>query len=115
MKATILHNPRCSKSRESLQYLNQQGCAIEIIEYLKNPLSASDIQSLLQQLNIKPLELIRQKEPIFKSHFAGQELSDSEWIQAMVDFPVLIERPIVIVGNKAVIGRPIEKVIELIR
>ena len=115
MKATILHNPRCSKSRESLQYLNQQGCAIEIIEYLKNPLSASDIQSLLQQLNIKPLELIRQKEPIFKSHFAGKKLTNAEWIQAMVDFPVLIERPIVIVGNKAVIGRPIEKVIELIR
>jgi arsenate reductase len=115
MKATILHNPRCSKSRESLQYLDQQGCLIEVVEYLKNPLSASAIQELLKKLNIEPLELIRQKEPIFKSHFAGKKLTNDEWIQAMVDFPVLIERPIVIIGDKAVIGRPIEKVIELIR
>ena len=114
MKATIYHNPRCSKSRDSLNLLKEKNLDFEIVEYLKTPLNAAEIQTLLTQLGIKAEQLIRKSETIYKEHYKGKELNENEWIEAMVKHPKLIERPIVVYKNKAVIGRPLEKVEELL-
>ncbi|APD06223.1 arsenate reductase (glutaredoxin) [Flavobacteriaceae bacterium UJ101] len=111
---TIYHNPRCGKSREGLAIMEQSGQEFQIIKYLDTPLSKEDIQKLLKKLQYKPIELIRQKETIWKEHFKGKELSDEQIIEAMVQYPKLIERPIVVVGNKAVVGRPPEKIKDLL-
>ncbi|NLR92634.1 arsenate reductase (glutaredoxin) [Flammeovirga agarivorans] len=109
----IWHNPRCSKSRESLNLLKEGSNDIEIREYLKDTPSKEEVTEIINLLGIKPLELIRKGEAIFKENFKGKDLSDDEYIQAMVDFPKLIERPIVIKDNKAVIGRPPSLVLDL--
>ncbi|WP_281614258.1 arsenate reductase (glutaredoxin) [Flammeovirga sp. SubArs3] len=109
----IWHNPRCSKSRESLNLLKEGNNDIEIREYLKDTPSKEEVTEIINLLGIKPLELIRKGEAIFKENFKGKDLSDDEYIQAMVDFPKLIERPIVIKDNKAVIGRPPSLVLDL--
>ena len=114
IKTTIFHNPRCSKSRETLQLLHDNKCDIEVVEYLKTELSFNEIQTLIQQLGITPKQLIRTSESIFKELFKDKSLSDQQWIQAMVDYSVLIERPIVIHGNKAVIGRPPVLVLDIL-
>lgn len=110
----LLHNPRCSKSRNSFNWLNENNISFETIEYLKTPITTEELADIVQKLGIKPEELVRKGEADFKDNFKGKNLSDREWIQAMVDFPKLIERPILIKGDKAVIGRPLEKVIELV-
>jgi len=110
----IYHNNRCSKSRDSYNLLKEKGIEFETIEYLKTPLTKKEITELLSQLNIPAAELIRKGEAAYKENFKGKELTESQWIDAMVKFPKLIERPIIVKGNKAVIGRPIEKVIELL-
>lgn len=110
----IYHNPRCTKSRQSLALLEEKNEEIEIIEYLKSNPSKQEITELVNMLNIKPLELIRKGEKIYKEEFKGQELSDEAWIDAMVSHPILIERPIVVKNGKAAIGRPIENVIEIL-
>lgn len=110
----LYHNPRCSKSRQTLAFLKEQGIEPEIIEYLKTPPDVKTLTEVIAKLGIKPLELIRKGEQIFKDNFKGKELSDQEWIEAMVEYPKLIERPIAIKGNKAVIGRPKENVLELL-
>lgn len=110
----LYHNPRCSKSRDSFNLLLEKGAAFETIEYLKNPLSKKELSALLSKLKIPAKALIRKGEADFKANFKGKELSEEEWIDAMIKFPRLMERPIVVKGNKAVIGRPIEKVIELL-
>lgn len=102
----ILHNNRCSKSREALALLNDNNCEFEIRDYLKDPLSKKEIKELLAKLNCKPLDIIRKKETIFTENFADKKLSDDKWIDAMVKYPILIERPIVINGKKAIVGRP---------
>jgi arsenate reductase len=102
----IYHNPRCRKSRETLEIIRNHGIEPEIIEYLANPLTAKELQSIIEMLNLKPLEIIRTNEPEFKDHFKGKALSDAEWIDAMVAFPKLMERPIVVKGGQAIIGRP---------
>ncbi len=104
----IYHNPRCSKSRQGLSILNEAKVDFEIIEYLKTPLSKKEIVDILSKLNIDPIQLIRKNEADWKDNFKGKNLSNEEVIDAMVAFPKLIERPIVIHGNKAVIGRPPE-------
>lgn len=114
MKTTIYHNPRCSKSRESLNLLKEKNLDIQIIEYLKTPPSASELQKVLVQLNLTAEQLIRKSEAIYKENYKGKKLSEEEWIEAMVKNPKLIERPIVIYGDKAVIGRPLEQVQQLI-
>jgi len=107
---TIYHNPRCGKSRECLTFLETSNHKIEVVKYLENPLSYEELKSLLNKLGIPPMELIRTKESVWIANYKGKELSDEAIIQAMVDFPILMERPIVVYGEKAVIARPLEKI-----
>ena len=109
----IYHNSRCSKSRCTLDIITEKGKDVTIIEYLKNPLSKEEIKDLLQKLGMQAADLIRKSELDFKENYKGQSLTEEAWLDAMVKFPKLIERPIVVVGNKAVIGRPPERVLEL--
>lgn len=105
-KVKIFHNPRCSKSREALQLLNENGCEVEIVEYLKTHPSKNDITELVNLLGIEAHDLVRTGEAIYKEYYKGKELTNDQWIEVLAQHPVLIERPIVIHGNKAVIGRP---------
>lgn len=110
----IYHNPRCRKSRETLNLIREAGHEPEIIEYLKNPPSASELKELLERMGKKPLEIIRKGEEVFKSNFKGRTFSDDEWIRIMVENPKLIERPIVIKGDEVRLGRPPETVKEIL-
>lgn len=110
---TVYHNPRCSKSRMAVQYLDEKGKDYTVIEYLKDLLTHTELKAVLKQLNISAEELLRKGEADFKENFKGKTLSEEEWIDAMIKFPKLIERPIVIKSNKAVIARPTERIDEL--
>jgi arsenate reductase len=111
---SIYHNNRCSKSRDSLALLTQQNNEIKVIDYLKNPPTEKQIKTLLKKLKMKPLELLRKSENLYKDNYKEINLSDDEWIELMANNPILIERPIIVNGNKAVIGRPPEKVFEIL-
>ncbi len=104
----ILHNPRCSKSRAGLKYLEDKGIEPEVIKYLDEPLTPDELSEILEKLDLHPLDVIRKGEEVYKTEFADKELSDEEWILAMLEYPQLLERPIVINGEKAVIARPVE-------
>lgn len=106
----IFHNPRCAKSRECLIGLDALGQQIEIIKYLEIPPTFDQLKVLLRKLAISPIELVRKKEPVWVTKFSKHTLTDDQIIQAMVDYPILIERPIVINGQRAVIARPASKV-----
>ncbi|WP_179353655.1 arsenate reductase (glutaredoxin) [Winogradskyella vidalii] len=110
----IYHNPRCSKSRQGLAILEASGKTFETVKYLEDKLSASELEVIISKLGIKPLDLVRKNEAIWKSDFKGKTLSDKEIIAAMVSNPKLIERPIVVNDSKAVIGRPSELISEII-
>lgn len=110
----LYHNPRCGKSREALKLLNEKGIEPEIIEYLKNIPTHAELEDVLKKLDMKAEDLLRKNEKVFKELYKGKDLSDSKWIEAMIAEPKLIERPIFINGDKAVVGRPPEKVLELI-
>ena len=110
----IYHNPRCSKSRQGLAILEASGKDFETIKYLEDVLTAKELESIISKLGIKPMDLIRKNEAIWKSDFKGKTLSDKEIIEAMVNHPKLIERPIVVNGDKAVVGRPPESISEII-
>ncbi len=110
----IYHNPRCSKSRQGLAILQEAKVDFEIIEYLKTPLSEKELTAILSKLKIDAIDLIRKNEAIWKENYKGKELSNEQIIKAMAENPKLIERPIVIHKNKAVIGRPPEKIITII-
>lgn len=110
----IYHNPRCSKSRNTLNIITEKNSDVTIVEYLKTPPTKEELKDLLKKLNIPAKDLIRKGEQIFKDNYKGKELSENEWIDAMVKYPKLIERPIVVNGDKAVIGRPPEKVLEIL-
>lgn len=110
----LYHNPRCSTSRASLALLNEKGIVPEIHEYLKSVPSAAELRTLIAMLGIPPHDLIRQNEVIYKEKYKGKKLSDEKWIEAMVKNPILIQRPIFIHNGKAVIGRPPERVLELL-
>lgn len=101
----IYHNNRCGKSRKALQELEGSGQDFEIVEYLKTAPDAVELAHILKLLGKKPLELIRQKEKIFQEQFKGRQLSDAEWIRVMTENPILIERPIVVAGDKAWVVR----------
>lgn len=106
----IYHNPRCSKSREGLAILEDSKKEFEIVKYLDNPLSEKQLSEIIKLLNISPIQLVRKSEKIWKENFKGKDLSDKQIIEAMVENPKLIERPIVINNNKAVVGRPPETI-----
>jgi arsenate reductase len=108
--ARIYHNPRCSKSRAALALLQARLPDAQIVEYLKTPPTREELRALLAQLGVRPGELVRRGEAVFKEKYAGRSLSDEEWIEAMLADPILIERPIVVVGERAVLGRPPERV-----
>lgn len=109
----IYHNPRCSKSRMTLALLISKTSEFEIIDYLKNPIKFEEIKLIIEKLNIKPIELVRTNENIWKESYKGKRLTDKEIIIAMIENPKLIERPIVTTNKKAIIGRPPENVLSL--
>ncbi|HRN94061.1 MAG: arsenate reductase (glutaredoxin) [Chitinophagales bacterium] len=113
MKYTVYHNPRCSKSREAVAFLQEQNAEIEIVEYLKDSPTESEIKALLQKLNIPAIDLVRKGEELFKTNYKDKTLSEKEWIKILAENPILIERPVIVKGNKAVIARPTEKINEL--
>ena len=107
---TIWHNNRCSKSRNAVCLLEEKNISMEVFEYLKTPPTIEQIKELIEKLDIEPESLVRKGEEIYKTEYKGKELSYDQWIEAFVKYPVLIERPILIKGDKAVIGRPIENI-----
>ena len=114
-KIEIWHNPRCSKSRQAMEILSENGVEAEIVKYLETELDEAMIKSLLLKLDIDAIDLMRTKEDIFKELKLDKIGDEGVLIRAMVRFPKLIERPIIIMGDKAVIGRPPEKIIEFIK
>ncbi len=110
MNYTIYHNSRCSKSRCALQKLEEEKKDFTVVEYLKTPLTAEEIKDLLKKLGMSAEALVRKTEVVYKEQFKGKELSESDWIAAMEQYPKLIERPIIVKGEKAVIGRPAENI-----
>lgn len=113
---TIYHNPRCTKSRQTLQLLNDQGFEPEVVKYLDTPPDADTLKRILKQLGLAPRELMRRKEPLYKElALDNSSLTDDELIQAMIDNPKLIERPIVVAGSKAALGRPPENVMDILK
>ncbi len=110
----IYHNPKCSKSRAALALLQERGLTPRVVEYLKSPPSAAELKAITAMLGIRPEQLVRKSEEIYKTRYAGETLTDEQWIAAMVRDPILIERPIVVVENRAVIGRPPETVLALL-
>ena len=110
----IFHNPKCSKSREACTFLKEKGMIFKTTEYLKTPPDQQQIKELLKMLGLTAEAIVRKKEPLFKEKFADKKLTEIQWIKILSANPILIERPIIIKGNKAVIGRPTEKIMELL-
>ena len=114
-KYIIFHNPRCSKSRQTLQILKDNDCNTEIILYLETAIDQSVLEGVIKKISLSPRELLRKGEQEFADNdLKNKNLSDEEIIEFMVKHPKLIERPIVIKGNKAILGRPPANVLELI-
>lgn len=109
----IYHNPRCSKSRNGLQYLTDNNIEHEIVEYLKLDLNESDIKDLVLKTGLKPIELVRTHEEYYKKNLKGKNFSDDDWYKILSDNPKLLHRPIVVKGDKAVFAQPPEKINEL--
>lgn len=115
MAVTIYHNPRCSKSRQTLALLEKRGIQPKIIEYLVTPPTEAELKRLLKLLGVSPRELLRTKEAEYKqAKLDKPDVSDAEIIRALVKYPRLMERPIVVVGNKAALGRPPESVLKIL-
>jgi arsenate reductase len=110
----VLHNPRCTKSRFALDFLRSKELTFDVIDYLGKPLSKEEMKAILKKLNIAAEQWIRKNEKDYKSHFKGKTLSEDEWIEAMLKFPKLIERPVVIKDERAVIARPEERILEIL-
>jgi arsenate reductase len=105
----VLHNPRCGKSRNCLAFLTQNNQSFETRLYLQNPLSESEIKDLLQKIGLPPMAIVRQKETVWVTNYQDKSLTDNEVIKVLCENPILIERPILIKGNKAIIARDLEK------
>jgi arsenate reductase len=115
MTVTIYHNPRCGKSRETLRLLREHDIEPRVIEYLKTPPSAAELKNLLKKLGLSARDLLRTKEEPYKAlGLSNPKLTEAQLIAAMVDHPILIERPIVVSGGKARLGRPPERVLEIL-
>lgn len=111
----IYHNPRCGKSRNCLSLLTTTAIEYEIIKYLDNPPTYDELALLLKKLALAPMDLVRQKEKIWIDNYKNKALTDQEILNAMILHPILIERPIVIKGDKAIIGRDLDKVSEFLK
>ncbi|HMQ08287.1 MAG TPA: arsenate reductase (glutaredoxin) [Saprospiraceae bacterium] len=108
------HNNRCRKSREGLELLGLKGLQPEIVHYMNQGISADELQDIIKKLGISPKELVREGEKIFKEELKGKKLNDKEWIEWMIKYPQLIERPILVHGKKAVIGRPSQNLLSIL-
>lgn len=116
MQDCLLHNPRCSKSRQALQLLRERGVDLPVIEYLQQPLSKGQLGELCALLGIKPLQLIRSKEDLFGELGLSPDngYSDAQWLDVLASHPKLMERPVVVYRGKAALGRPPENVLKLL-
>jgi len=114
MAVVIYHNPRCSKSRQTLELLSERHIQPEIIEYLQTPPTAAELDRILNLLGMEPEALIRKGEDAYREHFKGRDLSRAQAIALMVQYPIVIERPIVVHGDKAAVGRPPENVLAIL-
>lgn len=110
---TIFHNNRCSKSRGALSILKEKGINPDVRYYLEEPPSTTELEGLLKKLKLKAVDLVRKNEPLYKENYKDKEYSEKEWLTILSENPKLIQRPIVINGDKAVIARPIERVEEI--
>lgn len=110
----IYHNARCSKSRAACSLVAERGLDAEIIDYLQTPPSVAELRDLLRKLGMAPSELVRRGETVFKEHYAGRVLTEEDWLEALAMHPILIERPLVVCGDRAVVGRPPERVLDLL-
>lgn len=110
----IYHNPRCSKSREGLSILEESGKDFEVIPYMQEPLHAEDLKKIILTLRMDPIDLVRKNEAVWKENYRDKILTDDQIIEAMVEHPQLIERPVVVNGNRAVIGRPPELIKDIL-
>ncbi len=110
----IYHNPRCSKSRQTLNMIKEANREVEIVEYLKTPPTEEELRDILHKLNLPVDYLIRKGEEIYKTEYKGKELTEDEWIAALVKHPKMLERPIVVNGDQAILGRPPENVQKLL-
>lgn len=110
---TIYHNPRCSKSRETLNLITEKGVEVNVVEYLNTIPTKEELTLLLNKLNLSALDIVRKNEPVYKELYKGKELTEDEWMDAMIAHPKLIERPIVVKGDQAILGRPPQNVIKL--
>ncbi|HLG03427.1 MAG TPA: arsenate reductase family protein [Bacteroidia bacterium] len=113
-KLIVWHKPNCAKSLEVMKVLRDEGVKPEIFEYLVEKPTVAQLKDVLGKLGMRAEALVRKKEPIFKEKFEGKRMTEEKWIKAMVKYPILIERPILIKGDKAIIGRPTERVKEFI-
>ena len=111
---TIYHNPRCGKSRSALTILTEHGIDPVVAEYLKNPPTKDELREILKKLAMKPEQIVRKGEEVYKEKFAKKSISDDQWLDALAKNPILIERPIVVRGDRAMIGRPPENVLEIL-
>lgn len=111
---TLYHNPRCGKSRAALALLRERGIEPEIVEYLKTPPTKAQLAAIVKKLGMRPEELLRKGEAVYKEKYQGRSLTGEQWLEAMAADPILIERPIAISGERAVVGRPPEKVLEIL-
>ena len=110
----ILHNPRCRKSRETLQIIEDKGVKVEVVKYLEQPPSSEELKAIVTKLGCSVTDIVRKGESIYKEEFKGKEIDNEEWFTILSKNPKLIERPIVIKQNKAIVGRPPENVLELL-
>jgi arsenate reductase (glutaredoxin) len=111
----IYHNPRCKKSREGLTYLQAKTDEYVLVEYLKSGLKEDDIKEILLKAHLKPFDLVRTQEPIYKKEFKGKNFTEEEWIEIIIENPKLLQRPVLVGKHKAVIAQPAEKVDEVVK
>jgi arsenate reductase len=114
MDDVILHNPRCSKSRGALELLRERGANVAVREYLSDSPSVEELREVVRMLGVRPIEIVRKAETPYTDLRLSEATPDDEVLAAMAEHPILIERPIVVIGGRAVIGRPPEKILELL-
>jgi arsenate reductase len=114
MTDVFLHNPRCSKSRAALELVRDAGVELPVREYLRDPLSVDELRRIIQLLGVRPIDIVRRGEPQFAALGLSDETPDDEMLGAMAEHPILVERPIVVRGGRAVIGRPPENVRDIL-